>query len=348
MVKDILENQAELGCRNILLVLRRDPQELAINHPAIFFCEENSPWTIRPLKQIVSLVRERKVQVIHAHLLRSQLFAALAKLLCGDTLVVIWHEHGGMNEMPLIRWIMYALFRGAVDCVIAVSNTIAEELKLRTLIKKDRVVALSNPINIASIEKYRSERAQHQDIKNKYCLPLGSFLVGFVGRLEQQKGCEVFLHALHKLDRSYFGVIVGSGIKQNKYQILAHRLDIYDRVKFLGQVNPALTIMSALDALAIPSHFESFGLVAVEAMTLGIPVVASRVGGLSEIVVNGTNGLLFPAGSSDKLAACLRRLKDEVDLRRRLAATGKKTAERFDISPYLSQLKQIYLRSLKE
>ena len=160
-----------------------------------------------------------------------------------------------------------------------------------------------------------------------------SATVLFVGRLVERKGVSYLVAAMDLLrDRSVRLEIVGDGPERSKLEDACRRLGIADRVAFRGKISAAeLQVAYArARAFVLPSVFDSrgdtegLGVVALEAMNYGTPVVASRIGGIPDIVEDGVTGLLVPPGDAGALAAALRRVLDEPDLARKLGEAGRR------------------------
>lgn len=152
-------------------------------------------------------------------------------------------------------------------------------------------------------------------------------LLGCVGRLSSEKGYDVALRALVDLPDCHL-VFLGEGPELGKMRRMAASLGVNDRVRFEGWVPPPWTARWRPDVLLVPSYYEGFGLVAVEAMLAGIPVVASDVAGLSEVLMDGKTGLLVEPGEPDELVRATRRLLDDVDLRDELVVHARDDARR--------------------
>ncbi len=179
----------------------------------------------------------------------------------------------------------------------------------------------------------------------------------FVGRIVREKGIETLIRAYARAkdeaERKATGLpdlkIVGDGPDKEKLKRLAARLRLNGRVKFTGmQKGEALAreIAGSL-AMVTPSEwYEVFGIVNLEAAELGKPVIASRIGGIGEAVLDGATGLLFDPGDEKKLAASLIRLASDQALARRLGDAGRvRVLEKFGPDAHLSRLEEIY-RSL--
>ena len=144
------------------------------------------------------------------------------------------------------------------------------------------------------------------------------------------KGCDVFLQAAklisaQRADVSF--VIAGSGTLGADLRVHATSMGLASRVRFLGFVDPVAPVQKALDIVVIPSLSEAFGLSAIEALALQVPVVASRVGGLPEMIVDGQTGLLVPPDDPQAIVDAVYRLLDDPELGRRLATAGAQLVE---------------------
>ena len=157
--------------------------------------------------------------------------------------------------------------------------------------------------------------------------PPGRLVVGAVGRLVPEKGFDVLIHAMVELADAEL-VLMGDGPARAELEDLARRLGVRDRITFTGWVEPPWAVRQRCDVLAVPSRVEGFGLVAVEGLLAGIPVVASRVGGLPEVIEDGVTGLLVEPGDSGSLARALGVLAADAVLRSDLAERGRAEAGR--------------------
>jgi glycosyltransferase involved in cell wall biosynthesis len=178
----------------------------------------------------------------------------------------------------------------------------------------------------------------------------------FVGRLVERKGVAHVIEAVALLkDPSVRLVIVGDGPERRRLEDAALCLGIADRVEFRGKI-PATELQEAYAgarAFVLPSVFDSrgdtegLGVVALEAMNHGTPVVASRIGGIPDVVEDGVTGLLVPPGDATALAAALRRVLDEPDLARRLGEAGRRRLhEHFSQETITARWEAVY-RSLR-
>jgi N-acetyl-alpha-D-glucosaminyl L-malate synthase BshA len=142
-------------------------------------------------------------------------------------------------------------------------------------------------------------------------------------------------------------VLVGDGPEYGRTRELVETLGLADFVRFVGVVDDVVPLLAAADVLLLPSETESFGLVALEAMASGVPVVASDVGGLPEVVEHGVTGFLAPVGDVDAMAGyCLQLLADRCNGGIYGTNARKRAAEKFDYRSIIPQYERIYQRLL--
>jgi glycogen(starch) synthase len=168
----------------------------------------------------------------------------------------------------------------------------------------------------------------------------GTFV--FVGRLTRQKHLDVAIEAVARVPGARL-LVVGDGPDRLRLEGLTRSSGADGRITFLGSRprDEALALVAGADAALLTSAWENFPHAAVEALSVGVPVVSTAVGGVPEIVRDGGNGLLVPPGSSDAVAAALTRVLEETGLRARLAAAARPSVARLSIEDVYGRLEQI-------
>ena len=151
--------------------------------------------------------------------------------------------------------------------------------------------------------------------------PEGAPLLLVLARLHTVKGIDTMLQALAQLPGAYLW-LAGDGPERAAYEALAVRLGVADRVRFLGWRNDRKALLAACDICVLPSRYEPFGTVIVEAWAMRRPLVASRAAGALQYVTDGQTGLLCPVDDADALAGCIGRALADAALRERLAGAG--------------------------
>lgn len=168
--------------------------------------------------------------------------------------------------------------------------------------------------------------------------------VGFVGRLAAAKRPDLLVEAFARLPGTPHLVLVGDGPLRGRLEALARRSPASARITITGFVDhdavPA--VLSSLDVLVLPSVYEELGSVLTEALAAGLPVVASRVGGIPEVVDDGATGVLVPPDDVDALAGALRSLLEDPALRHRMASEARRRAEDWSWPQLAARVAAVY------
>jgi glycosyltransferase involved in cell wall biosynthesis len=183
-------------------------------------------------------------------------------------------------------------------------------------------------------------------------LPPDAYVFGTVGRLERPKGHVYLLRAFEQVVKTNARarlVLVGDGSLAKPLQEEAARLGLAERVAFAGSRRDVPYLLRAMDVFVFPSLWEGQGLALVEAMASGLPVVASRVGGVSEVITDGTCGQLVPPGSPEALADAMLAVMASPARAREMGAAGRARAEAvFGASRMIKRLEDLYLEVVAE
>lgn len=203
-----------------------------------------------------------------------------------------------------------------------------------------------NAVNSGKIENLtNAEMKVHPNLCDEYGM---DDVIGYVGRLREEKGVDILIRAiaiLHKTNPNVVLVVVGDGPDLKKLKLLAQELGIENSVHWLGSKSQdeVFSLFSVMDILTVPSRFEGFGLVAVEAMAAGLPVVASNADGLREVVKDGETGLSFESGNPNDLAEKLLFLLNKPDVRNYMGMAGRvRVQENFSIEQYGQRIERLY------
>jgi len=280
--------------------------------------------------RLVRLIRARGIDVVHTHLSTASLLGAFAARLAKRPAVA--HVHG-LNAATCFRY---------ANRIIAVSEAVKRHLTAQG-IREQKITVVHNGVDV---ERSQPEDAVAAKIRLGY--DPDDPLFGVFGRLSPEKGQRVVIEAmflvLKELPRARL-VLAGQGRNWDDLHACARALCIDDHVQFAGFVHTVRNLMSACDAVVVPSIREGFGLVAVEAMALGRPVVASATGGLTEIVVQGETGFLVAPNDPNAIARALIDLASDRSLSQRLGANGRLRAEEcFDLNKQV----ELVLAALRE
>lgn len=234
------------------------------------------------------------------------------------------------------------------DAFVTISTRTRDEF-LRAGLDPDRVKLLPHGIDLEAFRP--ASAAERQELRGRLALPPDAMLVTFTGRLLRGKGVEVLAEAFGRLASRYPAahlLLVGSGAGQvlsieDALRARVREAGLGARVSFAGRVENVADFLRASDVYAFPSFFEAMPLALLEAAACGLPCVASRIGGVVDVLEDGRSGMLVEAGDVNGLAAALGALFDLPDRREALGAAARETAlQRFDERENLARYRELF------
>jgi L-malate glycosyltransferase len=272
--------------------------------------------------------------ILHAHNQTSLHYAALGKRVSRARVVMTNHGQGlGSARTPgAAEW------RGT-DAIVAVSNAVAGRMDTELLGAK--ITTVHNGVTFAEARRSRC------DVRAELAIPEGRITGIIVARMDGMKGHDALLNALASLRRANVPLtmlIAGDGVEHGSMEKLAAQLGLgRSDVRFLGFRTDVPDLLAASDFFVLPSLTEGFPLSVLEAMSHGLPTVATDVGGIPELVTHGEHGLLVPVKSPDALADAMQALVEDADLRSRLgAAARKRVTEEFSFDEMARKYERLY------
>src|SRR5579859_4999460 len=297
------------------------------------------------LARLVRLLRRGHFDIVHSHLFRADIYAGLAVGRLGDRrplLVSTRHNDDRFFLNPFVGLVHYGV-SARQDLIIAISDHIARFTVSRGVRHPERVRRVYHGFEPPLTQALEREG---QQIRRDLGIEPDAFLVGNVGRLAPQKGQRHLIAAmpllLERVPRAR-AIIAGAGDLEEYLRDLAAEIGVAERVHVLGPRKDVPALMHAIDVFVMPSIWEGFGLVLLEAMAAGRPIVASRVATIPEVVVDGETGLLVPAGDPLALAEALARFADQPALASRLGEAGRERVRRqFSLEKMVGDTELLY------
>ncbi len=303
------------------------------------------------LGELVGAFARGRYHVVHTYTSKAGILGRAAARLCGVPAVVhspqghVFAPEGripGVSDRPLLRRVFYAVERVATawtDRILALtSSDAAEQIALR-LAPERKVDVVPNPVPDEFFLPGDAASARAALGAG------GSPLVGIVGRLAAEKGHRFLFGAVRRLVRDLPDArlaVVGDGPLRGDLEEAAREAGLDGRVVFAGLREDVHRILPGLDVFVLASSYEGQGVVLLEAMAAGIPVVATRVGGVPGVVRDGTDGLLVPYGDEAALAGAMRRVWTDRVLRGRLVGNARERARAFASGRIAADLGRLY------
>ena len=361
------------GAERHLLVLLKGLRDHAIDAQLIILAEPETPMDDMlaeakaidiPIHRLVirrdydvninfelrEMLRYLKPDIVHTHLIHADLFGLIAsKLARIPTIIASRHNDDGFRYRPIVRQVSRVLW-WLTDGGIAISDAIRDFTIHIEGASKNKVdlVRYGLPYEwIPDAEIQSAKRALYQEL----ALKDNVMILGMVCRLVEQKGIIYTLQAFKQIYSKFphvHLVIAGDGELATELLAMGRMLGISDRVHWLGWRDDAQMVMSAIDIFLMPSLWEGFGLVLLEAMSKRIPIIASRVSAIPEVVQDGITGLLIPPQSADELAKAIICLLNDRSLRKHMGLLGEDRLEQeFSIRKMVEQTVAVYHKRLK-
>jgi glycosyltransferase involved in cell wall biosynthesis len=277
--------------------------------------------------RLARFLRREQVDVIHAHQYTPFFYGIMARLLYRRP-PILFTEHGRhFPDFPRRKRILAnRLLLERRDRVIGVGEAVRQALITNEGIPADRVGVIYNGIDT---ERFADRPAERDEVRREIGLQPGDFAVLMVARLDYLKDHATAIRMLARVARQapYAKLILaGDGPERPKIEELIAELGIARQVRMLGLRKDVARLVQAADLFLLTSISEGIPLTVIEAMAAKLPVVATQVGGMAEVVEHGVSGLLAPSGDDGRLAACVLRLVHDAELRKEMGARGQQRA----------------------
>jgi L-malate glycosyltransferase len=284
---------------------------------------------------------EDPVDIVHAH---NPVMAVGARIVARSLprrlrpRVVVTDHNVWRGYMPVSRW-ADGLTSRFDDARLTVSEAVRASLPGR--IQRRSQVVLQG----IEVEHVRAQRAERAAVRAELGIDPDALVVGTVANLRVQKAYpDLLAAALEVVERlpDVRFVAVGQGPLEAEIRALHDRLGLGERLLLLGLRPDAVRVMGACDVFVLTSHWEGLGVAVMEALALGLPVVATAVGGVPEVVQHGREGLLVPPGRPNEIAAALLAVLTDGELRRTMAAAAARRGAALSIDQAVRRTEDVY------
>jgi glycosyltransferase involved in cell wall biosynthesis len=296
-------------------------------------------WDLWAVKNLAGLIHEECIEIIHFHTAHAHTLGLLAAQMTKVpmrflTRRVDFHIHRHL----LNNW----KYGSALTAILAISEGIRRVL-VEDGVCPQRVFTVPSGIDLARIK----EVGDPSKMRGEFRIPQSAILVGIVAALAPHKDHRNFLEAAAlvagTIPEARF-LIVGEGELRADLERLSASLGLSKKVIFAGFREDVLEITKGLDIFVMSSYLEGMGTALLDAMALGRPIVATKVGGIPDIVLDGKSGLLVPSRDPDELARAILKLARAPQLRDEMGAQGKEQARLFSIQRTVENTEAVYYR----
>ncbi len=294
-------------------------------------------WVFRFARR---LSRER-IDVLHTHEFGMNSYGSAAALLSRTPAISTIHGRHWVVDRRRRR-VAYRLLRALGIPIVAVSKDLAGFLEQSLGLPRDRLEVIHNGIPMEPALHAEERAARRAAVRSQIGMPPRVPLLIAVGNLYPVKDHATLLRALSRLPDAWLA-IAGRGDQEANLRHLANELGIAERVQLLGLRDDIPSLLAAGDVFVQPSRSEGLPLAVLEAMAQQIPVVATRVGGVGEVIEDGATGYLVPAQDPVAMAEAVRRVLDSPDRGAALAAAADaRVREKFSVERMLSRYRTLY------
>jgi glycosyltransferase involved in cell wall biosynthesis len=251
-------------------------------------------------------------------------------------------EVGSLKGKYLFMGNLMAWIIRHTDKFIAISQEIADGLK-KDGIQPEKIKQITNFVDT---ERFYPINDQERHILKTALSIDRNVVINFTGRIVERKGVDILVNAFAEsmeLMPSSILIIVGAGPDEDKIKNMASKLGINNKIRFFGHSREVIKYYHAADIYVLPSYAEGMPNSLLEAMACGLPIIASKIGGVVDVIENGKDGILFEPGDISGLSSALVRLSKDVGLRVRLGEEARKKAvEGFSIERVADEYIKIY------
>lgn len=291
--------------------------------------------------RLTALLRDHRIDILHTHSWNTLVEGVLAARLAGVP-AVVHQEHGTFPQRHHQR-ILQRLLWGRCDAVLTVSDALSRQIAAATGFPVERLITVRNGVDTG---RFFRDPEGGRRFRRACGLPEDGFIVGTVGRANPVKNHDMLVRAAARLREAGLDVhwvIAGWYPPSHPLTDRIEALGLSGRVHLVGHHDDVNAVYNALDAFALTSHNEGCSNVLQEAMAVGLPVIATRVGGNPELVRDGNTGLLVARDDDAALAAAVRDLRADAARRERLAAAGRAFAQRhFTLAEMMRRYGAVY------
>ena len=317
-----------------------------------------SPYhDLKALVLLWSLIRRYKPHIVHTHTSKTGVLGRLAAWLARVPAIIhkphghVFYGHFGPRVSRFFLMVERLLSR-ITDHVVALTPMEARDYFGLRVLTAEKISIIHSGVEL---NRYHITAKKRQQKKKELGISPDSLVVGFVGWLIPIKGVTYLIKAMAEVVQRHPNsllVLVGKGDEKGEEEIKlkeqVENLGLADNVRFLGWRPDVDEIMGCFDIFVLPSLNEGMGRVLVEAMSAGLPIVASRGGGIPDLVKHGENGLLIPPADEGALERAISDLLSDKSRRKHMGETGKKMCRPYSVEVMVEKIDKLYSRLLGE
>jgi glycosyltransferase involved in cell wall biosynthesis len=302
---------------------------------------------LKTLYKLITIFSEERPHIVHTHTSKAGFLGRWAARLAGVH-VIIHTPHGHVFWGYFNKWktkayiFLERLTATITDRIVTLTGQEKRDHLRYHIAHENKFTVIHSGVDLS---RFSDSQVDPDAVKKRLEIPKGTFVVGTVGRLTHIKGHKYLIEAARKIlltrpDMTF--IFLGDGELINDLKAQAASLGIYDKVKFLGWREDVAEVMATFDLFVLPSLNEGMGKVLVEAMAMGKPIIASKVGGVSDLVKNEENGLLVPPEDAEAIARSISILHSDPMKRKAMGEKGKAIAVEYGADSMVQKINRLY------
>lgn len=309
-------------------------------------------YDLKAFFALIKILRHEHPDIVHTHTSKAGMLGRWAAFFARVPIIihtphghVFWGYFGRCKTLSYI--ILERLTACITDKIIALTEREKKDHLHFLIASEDKFSVVHSGINL---DRFSNLSVDSADMKRKLRIPEGNLVVGTAGRLTPVKGQRYLIEAARKivdvrLDTTF--VFLGDGELLDELKNMTTKLSVEENIKFLGWRQDVAEVMSTFDIFVLPSLNEGMGRVLVEAMALGKPIVASNVGGITDLVIDGKNGFLVPAGDVETMVVRINDLLESPEKRKKMGKYGKSRSVNYSSGLMVKKIDQLYRAALQ-
>lgn len=328
MVLDLLGNMDRDKFDPVLCSLKKKGTLYPAFHKVvkdIIFLDKRDGVDTNVYLKLKNIIKARKIDIVHTHNPGAFVYGTIGAKLAVVP-VIVNTEHGYGFTITKRKLIVESLLINWIDKTIAVSDALANEIRNRPFVRNNKVVRIHNGVAMRSPNKI----TPGVEMRKRNGFDAADIIIGNVGRLAEVKNHKLLIESFcivkKQIDRLKL-LIVGDGELRQEIDEMILRKKLERHVILTGERIDVLDLLNIMDVFVLPSKSEGISITLLEAMSIGLPVIATDVGGNKEIITNGVHGLLVGPNDPTQLAEKITYILRDCSLLRRLSSNAKARAE---------------------
>jgi glycosyltransferase involved in cell wall biosynthesis len=310
-------------------------------HNSLLYRDSSNKYDILSLFELKNIIREKNITILHCHLKKAFLIGYLLKILYYPNIRLIIHEHGKIEDNKYIKFLNFTWNK--VDLFIAVSTATQKRLVKYTKIPERNIKIIYNYVDLDYFSPNKLSHLNRKEVRTQFGVGLSDHIIGFAARIVESKGWRELLLAVHKLKNKNIKLLIaGTGPDIDKLHHMIQDLKLENNVKYIGFIDDIRRFYSCIDFFIMPSHWEGLPMAGLEAQACGIPVLASNVEGLNEIIQDMETGILFEKGNFQEIQEKINFLVENYQFRMHLITNGLHSVKEYSLDKYIEKLENLY------